>query len=124
MLTNKEKFLLLVSDEKCDTLVRTEADGKKVFKKKEPFNTLDEAILEAKRMNCKESTIHKLFAYKCTYCHKYHIGRNSKILSDKDREKYRKELGVSVKILGKIDLDKDKKGFKVLGWIDLDKIKY
>ncbi len=108
----------------CDTLVRTEPDGKKVFKKKESFNTMDEAILAAKKMNCKEMTIHKLFAYKCTYCRKYHIGRNGKLLSDKDREKYRKELGVSVKILGKIDLDKDKKGFKVISWIDLDKIKY
>ena len=34
----------------CDTLVRTESDGKKVFKKKESFNTLDEAILAAKKM--------------------------------------------------------------------------
>ena len=47
-----------------EEMTKIESDGKKVFKKKEPFNTLDEAILEAKRMNCKESTIHKLFAYK------------------------------------------------------------
>ena len=96
----------------CDTLVRTEINGEKVFKKKVPYNTLDEAILEAKKVNTKDQTIHKLFGYKCTYCHKYHIGRQGKLLSEKDRAKYRKELGIGLKVLGKIDLDKNKKGLK------------
>ncbi len=106
----------------CDTIIRTELDGKKVYKKKEPYNTLDEAILAAKKQNTKATTIQKLFAYKCSYCSKYHIGRNGKLLNEKDRQKYRKELGINLKILGKIDLDAPKKGFKVIGWIDLDKI--
>lgn len=108
----------------CDTLVKIDSDGRKEYKHKKAYNTLDEAITQAKKINAREDQVTKLVSYKCTYCHKYHIGRNGKTLTDKDREKYRKELGISIKILGKIDLDKDKKGFNVLGWIDLNKIKY
>lgn len=109
----------------CDTLVKTDLDGRKVYKKKEPYNTLDEAILAAKKMNAKESTIHKLVGYKCNYCFKYHIGRNGKLLTDKDRKKYQTELGIGLKVLGKINLDllQPNSKVKIVGWIDLSKIK-
>ena len=110
----------------CNTLVRTDPNGIKVYKEKKPYNTLDEAILAAKKQNAKETTIEKLEAYKCTYCYKYHIGRNGKTVTDKERAKYRQELGISVKVLGKINLDylKPQSPIKVVGWIDLSKIKY
>lgn len=110
----------------CDTLVRTDPDGTKTYKKKKAYDTLDEAILEAKKRNASDKQIQKLEAYKCTYCYKYHIGRNGKIITEKEKIKYRKELNIGVKVLGKINLEflQPKSPVKVVGWIDLSKIKY
>jgi len=110
----------------CDTLIRTDPDGKKHYKPKVPFNTLDEAIVAAKKANSREQTLTKLVSYKCNYCQKYHIGRNGKDLTDKEKAKYRKELNIAPKILGKINLDTLEPDYKlkVVGWVDLSKIKY
>lgn len=107
----------------CDTLIKTDPDGRKYYKKKKVYDKLDEAILEAKRRNASDGQFEKLEAYKCTYCHKYHIGRNGKLITEKERIKYRKELNIGVKILGKINLDtlKPNSRVKVVGWIDLNK---
>ena len=110
----------------CNTLVRTELNGTKVYKDKKAFDTLDAAILAAKKQNAHEKTIQKVEAYKCTYCHKYHIGRNGKMVTEKEKTKYRRDLGIGIKVLGKIDLDllRPDSPVKVVGWIDLSKIKY
>jgi len=38
------------------------------------------------------NTIHKLSAYKCWSCGKWHIGRTPHILTNEDREKYKHRL--------------------------------
>lgn len=47
---------------------------------KKKFETLDSAIEAAKICNSQEKRIHKLVAYKCSKCFKYHIGSNGKLL--------------------------------------------
>ena len=49
-----------------------------VYKTK--INTAVEAIAEAKRLNKKANMIHKVIAYKCAICGKYHVGKSSKEL--------------------------------------------
>lgn len=90
----------------CDTLIRTDPDGRKHYKPKMAYDTLDSAILSAKKMNIYDKQLTKLVGYKCTHCQKYHIGRSGRDLTEKEKEKYRKELGVSLKIVGYIDLKK------------------
>jgi len=65
--------------------------GGKVFtKEKIGYLTDKEAIERARVMNCREHTIHKLVAYKCPICQKWHVGRSRKVLTEKEREHYRK----------------------------------
>lgn len=75
----------------CLTLYRYE-NGLPIYKPKISFNTLDDAIKQAKRFNSNDHVIHKVVAYKCKVCFKYHLGRNGKELKDKDRERYKIEL--------------------------------
>ena len=90
----------------CDTLVRIDPDGRKIYKSKKPYNALEDAIKEAKKLNAQDHQIHKLVAYKCNYCRNYHIGRNGKEISEKDRFKYKKESLnlIKFKVVGKINL--------------------
>ncbi len=74
----------------CNT-IESYVNGTKIYKPKKKFNTLDEAIATAKIVNSKDHVIHKVVAYKCISCHKYHIGRNGNELKEKDRTKYKKE---------------------------------
>lgn len=50
------------------------------------------AIANAKLVNSHDHIIHKVVAYKCKVCLKYHLGRNGKELKYKDREKYKNEI--------------------------------
>jgi len=88
---------------KCETLSHIDTDGKKVMKPKRQFNTLDEAIKEAKKRNAEFNTITKLVAYKCDKCFKYHIGRNGKTITDKEKIKFQKST-FNFKVLGKITI--------------------
>jgi len=72
----------------CQTLDRYE-NGIPIFKYKKKFNTLDDAIYQAKIVNSSDFTIHKVVAYKCRICLKYHLGRNGKESTDKQRLKYK-----------------------------------
>ena len=94
----------------CDTLIKTDPDGRKHYKSKKAYNSLDEAIAEAKKLNALPQQITKLVGYKCTYCGNYHIGRNGKTLTQKEKDKYFKETvdNVKFKVVGKIDLSKFK----------------
>ena len=92
----------------CDTLIRIDPDGRKHYRPKKPYNTLEDAIKQAKKMNAEDRTIHKLVSYKCNYCQKYHIGRSKKLVTDKERLKYQKEIFSNLKVVGKIDLEKFK----------------
>jgi hypothetical protein len=77
---------------KCTTLERYDENGIRVDKQKKQYDSLDEAIRMAKIENSKDDRIHKVVAYKCNICFKYHIGRNGTILKDKEREKNKAEL--------------------------------
>ena len=61
-----------------------------ILEEKKTFDTEQEALKMARFLNTKENTIHKMVAYKCSECGKWHIGRNKTLLSNKDREEYKK----------------------------------
>lgn len=75
----------------CNTLERYDENGNPIYKLKKKFDTLDQAIAHAKIVNSNDHVIHKVVAYKCKVCYKYHVGRNGSILKDKQRDKYKKE---------------------------------
>lgn len=62
------------------------------YKAKRSFDTELKAQSICFQLNLKSETIHKLVAYKCPVCHKWHIGHhNNKILNDKDKVKILKQ---------------------------------
>lgn len=71
----------------CQTIERYDEQGNPVYKPKRSFDTLEEAIEVAKFINSQDHVIHKVVSYKCKKCHKFHLGRNGKILTDKQRNK-------------------------------------
>lgn len=73
----------------CETIERYNPDGTPIMKSKVKFDTLDEAIKHAKWVNSQDHVIHKVVAYKCSKCHKYHVGRNGKELTVKQRNKFK-----------------------------------
>jgi len=94
-------------------------DGVETTKKKKPYDSLDEAIVQCKIVNVQPKVIEKVVPYKCTVCHKYHVGRNGKPITEKYRNKLKDEVkdmawqkkrdrlnNVSFKFVGKIDLSK------------------
>ena len=74
----------------CFTIERYDENLEPVFKPKLKFDTLDLAIEYAKKVNSFDHIIHKVVAYKCTKCYKFHIGRNGKVLKEKERIKFKK----------------------------------
>jgi transposase-like protein len=112
----------------CNTLVRIELDGTRVYKDKMRYNTLDEAIEACKELNALPHRINKIVSYKCKHCCKYHTGRNGKSITDKYRgklqaEQYQPTLEEFEKIKTRIRAnDIEHANFKVVGKIDLSKI--
>lgn len=76
----------------CETFLRYNEFGIKVMKPKKKYATDEEAIKQARWMNTKPETIRKYIAYKCNNCHHWHIGKGDKILTDKERERYKKNI--------------------------------
>jgi len=112
----------------CNTLLRIEPDGSKVYADKKKFNTLDEAIEACKTLNSQPHRISKVVSYKCRHCHKYHIGRNGKEISEKYRERLQSELReptpeevekMKIRIRAS---DIEHANFKIVGKIDLSKV--
>lgn len=58
-----------------------------VFRNKTTYETEKEAIYAAMVINVQDKTIHKRQAYKCSVCHKWHVGRGKTILTDEDKRK-------------------------------------
>jgi len=83
-------FLILVME--CMTLYYYDKDGNRHEKPKKSYETDKEAIYQARILNSLPTTIHKLVAYKCPSCLKWHIGRTKKELTDKEREHYKSLL--------------------------------
>lgn len=107
----------------CTTLDRVEENGQIVMRPKKQYDTMDDAIKVAKIENAKPQHIHKVVAYKCNTCCKYHIGRNGKELTEKEKTKLQKEFN------NKIKIKEQKKEYalsnlKIVGWIDLNQIRY
>lgn len=67
----------------CTKLLYKEPNGVEVRRNKKAFKDLESAITEAKRINNLPTQIHKVKAYKCTKCLKYHIGKGTKIIEKK-----------------------------------------
>lgn len=63
-----------------------------VLKPKKSYETEKEALRIARFLNTKENIIHKMIAYKCSTCGKWHIGNNGSELTEEDRIHYRKLL--------------------------------
>ncbi len=76
----------------CHTISHIDEIGNSIFKEKQKFITLDDAISRAKLMNSKIDREFKVVAYKCKYCYHYHIGKNGNVVTDRDKEKIRKQL--------------------------------
>lgn len=69
---------LLDKEKQCETFYYVDTNGKSITKKKRVFETLDDAIVECKKLNAQSHRINKVVSYKCKKCFKYHIGRNGK----------------------------------------------
>jgi transposase-like protein len=112
----------------CQTLIRIESDGTKVYKDKVKFETLDEAIEECKKLNALPHRINKIVSYKCKHCHKYHVGRNGKEISTKYSEKLKAEqykpTVEDIEERRRINniIDFENANFNIVGKIDLDKV--
>ena len=65
-------------------------DGVIIESPKRAYDTDKQAIAEARSLNLSEKQIHKAIAYKCSICHKWHIGKSNKVLTEKEVERYRK----------------------------------
>jgi len=105
----------------CTTLESYDENGQMKMRPKKQFDTLDGAIAVAKIENAKPHHIHKVVAYKCKTCFKYHIGRNGKEIKEKDKKKLQQMFS------DKLALEKKRKenpNFKVVGYIDLSTIRY
>ena len=76
----------------CQTLERYDENRQPIYKPKRAFDTQDDAIEFAKFVNSQDHVIHKVVPYRCSKCHKYHLGRNGKELKDKERNKHKKQL--------------------------------
>ena len=76
----------------CQTFQGYDEQLNKVYKPKKAFDTQDEAIEVAKFINSRDNVIHKVVPYRCKICNKYHLGRNGKILKEKERQKHKKQL--------------------------------
>ena len=77
---------------KCTTFKYIGENGEKVEKPKKQYANEQEAFKQACYYNAYGNTIHKLAAYKCWSCGKWHIGRTSHVLTNEDREKYKIRL--------------------------------
>ena len=58
-----------------------------VFRNKTVYETEKEAIHAAMVINVQDKTIHKRQAYKCSVCHKWHVGRGKTVLTYEDKRK-------------------------------------
>ena len=79
-------------NDKCERFAYIGSDGQQVFKPKRQFETEEEALLEAFRLNTQPKQLHKTRAYKCYKCGKWHVGRTPFALSEEDRTKYKEKL--------------------------------
>lgn len=56
------------------------ATGEKVFRDKTKYLKPESASIDAQKLNDSPKQIHKVYAYKCTSCHFFHVGRVTEII--------------------------------------------
>ena len=56
------------------------------------YDTEKEALTVARFLNTKPNVMHKMIAYKCFKCDKWHIGSNGRLLTEEDREIAKEKL--------------------------------
>lgn len=78
----------------CETKFGSiEGTNEVVFKNKIKYDTLDIAILNAKKNNIRYGIgTPKVTTYKCTKCNKFHIGKNGNKITEKEYKKWLTEL--------------------------------
>lgn len=62
------------------------------YEEKKSYETEKEALKVARFLNTRENIIHKMVAYKCVKCGKWHVGSNNTVLDEEERKKYKKKL--------------------------------
>ena len=71
-----------------------DTEGNRLYREKRVYETEREAVLTCFRINLNETdtkNIHKVAAYKCPVCGKWHIGHTTTLLTLKTREKIAKQ---------------------------------
>lgn len=76
----------------CLRFSNIDLNGEKVFKAKKAYDTQEEAITDAKVLNLRPNQITKLVPYRCKDCHKFHLGRNGKPITEKDKKRLLRQL--------------------------------
>ena len=56
------------------------------------YETEKDALMMARFLNTKPNIMHKMVAYKCIKCNKWHIGSNGRLLTEEDREIAKEKL--------------------------------
>ena len=77
--------------EKRKNRTHTKWNGRE-FVPKKSFDNEKDAVNAARYMNAQIYTIHKMVAYKCAECGKWHIGRNNTELTEEDKQYYKDML--------------------------------
>ena len=91
-----QQFYIKIMEKRCNRTHFKFECGK--LKPKKSYNTEKEALKIARFLNTKENIIHKMVAYKCSECGKWHVGSNSTVLTDEDRKHYKDMLYVENKL--------------------------
>lgn len=87
----------------CYTIEGFDKSGNPYVRPKKQFDTLEEAVANADKVNADTRVSEKVIPYKCSQCKKYHIGRNGDLLPDKAKSNFKRK---QLKLYGT-----EKKGF-------------
>jgi ribosomal protein L32 len=79
-----------MNDNSHYTIYAYDSERKPLYKAKKGFLTEIEAVLRCFQINLAHHSIHKVVAYKCGKCGKWHIGHhNNIVLTEEERQKIR-----------------------------------
>ena len=70
----------------------TDGAGYEIQFPKKSYDSEKEAIAAANRINAYGNDIHKMVAYKCSKCDKWHVGHNYTVMTDERREEAKEKI--------------------------------
>lgn len=82
---------MILHNSACSTKQIDVETGQITIKNKLKYDSLNEAINIAKRMNMEDDRVMKVVAYKCQKCHFYHVGKNGSLLTKKYKNKLKNQ---------------------------------